>query len=135
MEVVRANKEAFVPADFDCDNQVSHRTFPSLWSILEFLLCSPNPVMLTETVSEVWPLTRFGTGPVVCAHMLIAMAGQSSLYQYDSIVPRQLALYDIQKTVLTGDFAHFVQCALDVAHARGFAETMAHPYIGLGLSD
>jgi cytoplasmic FMR1 interacting protein len=135
LEVVKANKEVFIPADFDCDNQVSHRTFPSLWPILEFLLCSPNPVMLTDSVSLVRPLTRFGTGPVVCAHMLIAIAGQSSLYQYDAIVPRQLSLYDIQKTVLTGDFANFVQCAIDTGHARSFAETMAHPYLGLDLSD
>jgi hypothetical protein len=134
LEVVKANKELFVPVDFDSDNQVNHRTFPSLWSILEFLLCSPNPVMLTETVSEVRPLTRFGLGPVVCAHMLITTAGQSSLYQFNSIVPRQLALYNIQKTVLTGDFADFVQCASDIGHARSFTETLAHPYSGLGLS-
>jgi hypothetical protein len=126
---VRGRAAVFVLEQFDCEKLVTHRSFASLWCVLEFLLCSPSPVMLTESLSERKPIERFGTSPVICAHLLIAMAGQQALYAYDSIVARGLALANIQKVVMAGDFGEFIKCARDVEHARQFAEVMATPYL------
>jgi hypothetical protein len=128
---VRAHQDLFVPAGFECNRLASHRSFPALWCVLEFLLCSPNLVVLSDTLSEPQPLSRFGSGVVLCAHLLICMAGQQALYLYDAIVSKVMAMHEAQNTSATGEFARFLLAAVDVLHGRDFARVIINPYLSL----
>jgi hypothetical protein len=129
---IKANEKVFFPVGIDCEQFVTHRTFPALWCLLEFLLCSPNPVMLSETLREAQPFNRFGAGVVICAHLLIQIAGQAALYTYDSIVSRAIALIEIQATTALGpEMKMFLDAAVEVKRARNIAEVMAYPYTHL----
>jgi cytoplasmic FMR1 interacting protein len=51
LAAVRANSDLFEVRAFDCEQFATHRTFPALWCLLEFQLCCPNPVVLSEQLS------------------------------------------------------------------------------------
>ena len=129
---IEANRDLFVPNEFDYEKQLTHRTFPSLWAVLEFLLCSPHPVWLSETNSQKHPLETFGDGPVLCAHILILLAGQQGLYDYDSICNKALGLYNVQKPALKGELAEFVAFAAFANQSQNFAQVIVHPFRDAG---
>jgi hypothetical protein len=127
--VLNDHRELFVASEFDYAKPLNHRSFPALWAVLEFLLCSPNPVALSDQVKEKFPLDKFGTGPVVCGHMLIIMAGQSPLYKFDSIVTKSMDLWNVQNvTVKGGELRQYLQHASHVEHAREYTELLTHPF-------
>jgi hypothetical protein len=131
---VAEHKELFVANEFDYEKVLNHRSFPALWCVLEFLLCSPNPVQLSDTVTEKFPLDKFGTGPVICGHMLIIMAGQKALYQYDAIVGKSIELWQVQNVPGKTDLKTYLLHAVHVEHAREWTELIAHPFRKMALS-
>ncbi|OHS92912.1 hypothetical protein TRFO_40768 [Tritrichomonas foetus] len=123
------NKNLFATQEFEYDNVITHRTFPALWSVLEFLLCSPGPVKLSDTLTTASPISVFGDGVIVAAHSLILLAGEKGLYEYDSVVNQTLKLYDVQKISPKGDLKSFCYHASIISQAKDFTEIMIYPFI------
>ena len=127
---IEQNKSLFISQDFDPFNLISHRTFPALWSILEFLLCSPHPVQLSENMMIPHPIETFGDGVVIAANMFILLSGEKSLYQYDSVSLKALRLFDISKGVSAkDDLPQFIYYASISNQARTFTEILINPFI------
>lgn len=123
------NKELFIPIDgFDTENIFTHRTFASLWCVLEFLICSPSPIYLSESTIIPDPLESFGDGIILCAHLLIQITGTFGIYNYDSICAHALKLYDVQMNAAPkGDLAKFISYAGVVDQNKTFVESLVQP--------
>jgi len=107
----------------------SHRSFASLWSVLEFLICSPRPIKLGESGNTVQPLEAFGDGLPVCAHAIISLCDQVSLYKLDSICYRALELERTEHSKIPkNDLNQFNFHASVVDQARKFAELVTSPF-------
>ena len=113
----------------DLDSVVSHRSFPSLWSVLEFIICSPEPVKLDESKDPVVPFEYLGDGPVIAAHVFITLCNQSSLYKFDSMCFRTLELLNAEQTNIPNEqLSKFVFNAAVADQCRKFAELIATPF-------
>ena len=123
------NKEVFNEEDFDPTNMIGCRSFPSLWPILEFMLCSPNIVHLSENLALPYPIETFGDGPVIAAQLFIILSGNFGIYQYNSITIKALRLHDMQNTQLKKEVHQFIYCSSMVNQARNFTEVMIAPYV------
>ncbi|KAH0788027.1 cytoplasmic FMR1-interacting protein 2 isoform X3 [Histomonas meleagridis] len=124
------NKDLFVANEFDPVNVVNHRTFPSVWSVLEFLLCTSKPVQLSDTLTISHPIETFGDGVIIAAHLFILLSGEEGLYQYDSIVMRVLRLFLVSGNNgnLPNSLTKFINYASITNQARVFSEILASPY-------
>jgi hypothetical protein len=131
VQQIENDSSLFVPTSFECDHMASHRTFPALWSVLEFLLCSP--VKIGDEVER--PIEVFGDGVVICAHVLVLLSGQLGLYEYDSICMKVLELAEVQKVVLKkGDLAEFLRYGRIVEQGRVFAGLIVSPFVSNRIS-
>ena len=127
-ETIQVNKNLFVTQEFECDNVITHRTFPALWSVFEYLLCSPRNVKLSEIRSEEKLIPKvFGDGPVIAAHILIVLSGEKGIYEYDSLIGHALNLRRLQKSLKEDD--KFLDMANIVQQAKLFSEIIIHPYL------
>lgn len=129
IEVLLSNKELFiVDTGLDLESTISHRSFASLWSVLEFLYVSPKPIQLKQGDSFI-PLSVFGDSPAVAAHVLITLCDQTDLYLFDSTLNHLLQLS-------RADLAKYDDDSLDdyllhstlVEQARKFAQMIAYPH-------
>ena len=125
-----SNRELFFSeGTLDLKNVILHRSFPSIWSVLEFIVCSPDPVRLEESKNPVLPLDVFGDGPVITAHVFITLCNQVSLYKFDSMCFRTLELYHAEQTVIMrNDIMRFIYNASIADQCRKLAELIATPY-------
>lgn len=131
-EIISLNKNLFVTQEFEHDNVITHRTFSALWCVLEFLLCTPSPVKLSENIVKSKLLEEFGDGIVICAHTLISLSGELGVYKYDSMVTHTLNLYNVTQVVASkGPIQTFVYNASTVNTAKNFAEIMIYPFMSL----
>ena len=133
-EHIDRNKDLFVANEFDPIGVISHRTFPSLWSILEFLLCTPTPVQFgakDEVKFLSHPIETFGDGAIIAAYTFILLCGERGLYEYDSVCLRALNLYNVQRSVsnVNGELAQFIYYVTIAKQAMDFTEIIIHPYL------
>jgi hypothetical protein len=128
-DVVKAQPEVFLEAEFAPSSPILHRSFPSLWSVLEFLLCSIHPVTLSPTSKEK-PFETFGVSPAITSHILIGIAGQQSIYKFHSVIGRTLDILDVQGSSPTkGDLKVFMGNVSAVTHASQYAAILVHSYV------
>ena len=124
------NRDLFFSDNFlDLESVVSHRSFPSLWSVLEFIICSPEPVKLDDSKEPVVPFEYLGDGPIIAAHVFITLCNQSSLYKFDSMCFRTLELLNAEQTNIPNEqLSKFVFNAAVADQCRKFAELIATPF-------
>lgn len=128
-EVLEYNRELFfVDNGLDLATTITHRSFAPLWSVFEFLLCSPKPIQLKQNELVV-PLSVFGDSPAVAAHVIITLCNQSSLYIYDSPLYHLLQLSKAEIVKYTDDtLADYILSCQLIQQSRKFAQMLAYPY-------
>lgn len=123
------NYELFIQQpEIDIESCSTHRSFASLWTILEFLMCSPRSLKLGD--SMVQPLEAFGDGPIICANLFIEICNQTPYEIFDSVNDHALDLNYAQDSKIIGQaelqtylkFVEYSQQAVD------FARFLASPY-------
>jgi cytoplasmic FMR1 interacting protein len=119
----------FSDGSLNLESVITHRSFPSLWSVLEFIICSPDPIKLKEGDDPVIPLEYLGDGPVIAAHVFITLCNQSSLYKFDSMCFRTLELLHAEQSNIPNDtLSRFLFNAAVADQCRKFAELIATPF-------
>jgi cytoplasmic FMR1 interacting protein len=123
------NRELFFQTGaFELCNISAHRSFPSLWCVLEELICVPGEVRIDDT-RQVQPLATFGDGPAFAAGLFITLAGQENLYHFDSIMRRALALRRVESEGNVGkELTSFLRYGSAVASSMSAADRIAAPY-------
>jgi len=128
-QAILDNSNHFIPPNLiELDSVINRRSFPSLWPVLEFILCSPKPVQLGEN-NTVIPIESFGEGPALAAHVFITISNTRSFYYYDSICYKagEIAEWDRSK-IERSDINAFLLYSNQVKSARKHAEIIAWPY-------
>jgi len=119
----------FSDNSINLESVISHRSFPSIWSVLEFLICSPDPIKLKENEDPVIPFEYLGDGPVIAAHVFITLCNQSSLYKFDSMCYRTLELNQAEKSSIPNEnLVKFLVNASVADQCRKFAELITTPF-------
>lgn len=81
----------------DVRNFSRHRTFASLWSVIEFLFVTrrrgPSSGAGSESESH---NDKRGDGAILLAHVLINLCNQTAIYNYDSIVQRLIRISHVK---------------------------------------
>jgi cytoplasmic FMR1 interacting protein len=123
------NRELFFQTGaFELCNISAHRSFPSLWCVLEVLFCVPGEVRIDDA-RAVQPLATFGDGPAFAAGLFISLAGQESLYTFDSVMRRAVALKRVEgELTLARELTTFLRYGSAVASAMSAADRLAAPY-------
>lgn len=103
-------------------------SFASIWSVLEFVMCSPNEMQLGDKFIQ--PHSTFGDGPILCAHIIITLCKQEKFYEFNSITSRiaQLSKSENTKTTNQKDLEKFLKYAKYVKQIKLFAHVLAGPY-------
>jgi hypothetical protein len=115
-------------ASYDLMAIGTHRGFASVWSVLELLYCLPNEIQISEG-KAVQPFSEFGDGPILAAQLLITLSGQESVYKFDSILQRIMALYAVENAKAPArNVAQFAAYAGFAKNAMAQAELIALPY-------
>jgi hypothetical protein len=123
------NRELFFQTGaFELCKITAHRSFPSLWCVLEVLTCVPGEVKINDSTA-VKILETFGDGPAFAAGIFITLSGQESLYHFDSIVRRAAALKRVEGEVTVAkELTVFLRHGNAVASAMAAADRLAAPY-------
>jgi len=129
-QIIKDNHELFISDPvIQLDSIQTHRSFPSLWSVLEFIICSPKPIKLGENTIAVIPIESFGDGVIVAAQVIITLSGQDNFYLHESICYRALELDEAERVKQPkGDLSQFLYHATVSNQARRFAELISSPY-------
>jgi hypothetical protein len=118
----------FQTGAFELCNLPAHRSFPSLWCVLEVLICVPADVRVDEN-RKVPLLATFGDGPAFAAGLFISLGGQGSLYHFDSVVRRAIALRRTEgEGGLPKELTTFLKFGAAVCSAMSAADRLASPY-------
>lgn len=129
--LISANKGLFITQEFDAEAVITHRTFPALWPVFEFLLCTPEKVKLSEKTLKKKLLEEFGDGVVICAYMIILLSGEKGIYDYDSLTNHSAAILKVINTLPErGSLTDFMSNVSVVEMTKNFTETMCTPYVG-----
>jgi len=127
------NKELFYKENpvegFEMDT-LKHRSFTSIWTLLEFIFCTPESIQWSDKIDS-FPLEAFGEGPVVAAHTIITLCDQCPLYKFDSIVYRSLQLYAVEgsKTIKQTDpIYRYIEQAKVIESVRRYVSLFAEPF-------
>ncbi|OHT12061.1 hypothetical protein TRFO_18257 [Tritrichomonas foetus] len=113
--------------EIDLESNSTHRSFPALWTILEFLMCSPKPIKIGDTTLQ--PFVTFGDGPILCAHMFIELCNQEPYALFDSINFRSLELKVAEKSsIAQTELKEYIRLAEFAQQATTFARFLATPY-------
>ena len=106
----------------------SHRSFASLWSVIEFLVCSPKAFKI-NTESATNDFDYFGDGLIFAAHIIITICDQISLYKIDSICFRALELNNAENSQIPkNDLSQFLLNSSVADQSRKFAELITSPF-------
>lgn len=107
----------------------THRSFASLWTILEFLICSPRNVKFGDSSQGIQPLSVFGDGPIICANLFIEICNQTPYTLFDSINHRSLELHTVEHTHMgQSEISQYLEYANYCEQAVTFARYLASPY-------
>jgi cytoplasmic FMR1 interacting protein len=118
----------FSDNSLNLESVITHRSFPSLWSVLEFIICSPNPFKIKEN-EEVNLLEYLGDAPIIAAHVFITLCNQGSLYKYDSMCFRTLELLKAEQSSIPNEaLSNFLFNASVADQCRKFAELISTPF-------
>lgn len=122
------NNELFMTTSaLDLESPTTHRSFPSLWTILEFVYCSPNKIKISDEQRQ--PYETFGDGPIIAAHTFISLLDQVEIYEFDSMCSRATQLEKAEHAKdTTKDLATFYAYASAVGQAKNFARLIASPF-------
>ena len=122
----------FQTSGIDLETVTTHRSFASVWNILEYCFCLPKPIkiMAGGQQLEVQPMEVFGDGVIIAAHIFITLCDQNAYYKYDSMVLRTLALHRAETGNLTGmpELVQFLANANASVSAAETARLIATPY-------
>lgn len=130
-QFILSKKELFLSdGTIDLETTMTHRSFPSIWSVLEFMACSPELKNLEDKDKEpVIILDYVGDGPIVAAHVFITLCNQEELYKFDSICYRATQLNLTEQNVSVNDqLTKFLYNASVAEQCQRFAELVASPY-------
>ena len=125
------NSALFIqPSEIDLETNTTHRTFPCLWTILEFMICSPKSIKMNENSDPFQPLETFGDGPIIAAHIFIQLCNQEPYSQLDSLNRRSLELANVERsTVPNPELDQYILYAKYAQQASLFASLLAGPYV------
>lgn len=130
-QIILTKKELFFcDQQLDLESTMTHRSFPSVWSVLEFMACSPELTKLDDKDKDpVIILDYLGDGPIVAAHVFITLTNQIPLYKFDSICYRASNLNFTEQIRSSNDqLSKFLYNAAVAEQCRKFAELLATPY-------
>lgn len=128
---IMENIELFaIGTPLDIETTMTHRLFSSLWSIIEFVYCSSDPVNLTgvEGEEKVIPIERFGDGPIITAHILSIITGQDEIYQFDSVCTRLYEMASCQTKSADNSLCKFLENVEEQQKAHDMAKLIAYPF-------
>ncbi|KAK8885844.1 hypothetical protein M9Y10_041298 [Tritrichomonas musculus] len=124
------NYQLFIqPPELDIESSSTHRSFASLWTILEFLMCSPRSVKMGDSGSA-QPLEAFGDGPIICANLIIEICNQTPYEIFDSMNDRSIGLNYTQDSKIMGhaELQTYLKFVDYSQQAASFARFLASPY-------
>ena len=105
----------------DIETVITHSNFSALWSVLEFIFCSPKTFYLSESNPAVLLMDTFGDGPIVAAHTLISLCNQQHRYEYTSICSHAIELQKMDDSPIEKkDLSKFLENAWKVDSIRQF---------------
>lgn len=128
--IIISRKQAFFKDEFlDIESTTSLNNFSAIWSVIEFIFCSPKTFFLSEANPAVFLLETFGDGVIVAAHMFISLCNHQAHYEYTSICLHALKLYQIsEERIEKADLAKFLQNIVKIDQIRQFTNGIAGPF-------
>ncbi|KAH0787431.1 cytoplasmic FMR1-interacting protein [Histomonas meleagridis] len=128
-EMLSNTKDLFIQEGLNLDEENTHLnyTFSIIWSVLEFIICSPGTIKLGE--NDVQLMNRFGDGPIFCAHTLITICNQQKYYEFYSLCSRVMMLSKAENTKMEQtELEEFLKKAKVVKQIKLFANVVAGPF-------
>ncbi|EAY06059.1 hypothetical protein TVAG_244910 [Trichomonas vaginalis G3] len=128
--IIISRKNSFYRDEFlDIESVTSLNNFSALWSVIEFIFCSPKVFYLSESNPAILLLDTFGDGPIVAAHAFISLCNHQSHYEYTSICLHALKLSEISnERIEKADLEKFLQNTAKIDFIRQFTNGLAGPF-------
>lgn len=124
--MINDRKDLFYCDDYlDIETVITHSNFCAIWSVLEFIFCSPKTFYLSESNPAILLMDTFGDGPLVAAHTFISICNQQSRYAYNSICTHALELLDMEENPIEkADLSKFLDNANKANDIRYFTQSI-----------
>jgi cytoplasmic FMR1 interacting protein len=129
-QIKERNELFFCDEYLDIETVITHSNFCAIWSVLEFIFCSPKTFYLSESNPAILLMDTFGDGPVIAAHTFISICNQQSRYKYNSICSHALDLRDMDDNQIEkADLSRFLDNANKVNDIRYFTQSICASFI------